>query len=92
MKSVLKGRFQGAINHQIHKNNTEKPGKLKPMPIDNFKPMEHIQIDFIGKFSNQSEKKYIKIKQGREKKREAGYTKTLYTNFQMCHQTLILQF
>ncbi len=59
MPSMVKNHVLSCHECQIHKNNTEKLGKLKPMPIDNFKPMEHIQIDFIGKFSNQSEKKYI---------------------------------
>ncbi len=59
MQSIVKNHVLSCHECQIHKNNTEKLGNLKPMPIDNFKPMEYIQIDFIGKFSNQSEKKYI---------------------------------
>ena len=44
---------------QIYMDKPTKLGKLKPMPIQNFKPMKHIQIDFTGPFKTNHEKKYV---------------------------------
>ncbi len=44
---------------QKHRNNAEKYGMLKPMNITDCIPMQHIEIDFIGKFTTNHEKKYV---------------------------------
>lgn len=59
MAKIINKHVLSCHECQTHKTKTGKYGNLKPMPIQNFKPMEHIQIDFMGKFQNSSEKKYI---------------------------------
>ena len=59
MPTEVKNYVLSCHECQTNKNNPEKYGKLKPMPIKIFKPMEHLEIDFMGKFQNESEKKYV---------------------------------
>ena len=58
MHSVIKSHVLSCHECQIYKSQAAKLGELKPMPIQDFKPMSHLQIDFIGPLQTTSEKPF----------------------------------
>lgn len=75
MSSKIKNHVLSCHECQIHKDKAAKLGNLKPMPIRNFKPMQHIEIDFVGKMKTISEKKYIIV--GIDKSTKYCFTKAV---------------
>ena len=59
MHSKIKNHVLSCHECQIHKSQATKLGELKAMPIEEFRPMQHLQIDYMGKFQNNHEKKFI---------------------------------